>query len=349
MLCRILPVAIALSSALIYAASGQDFEQKAEGAAAAIPVKNNEMLEAATAIKVAMRRYHYNPDELNELEYLKIEAAIMALGHSAVDRDAFLKGFREIWQDAPFSHVNLRKARGTAAETATYLDTITVGPDAVQLTWADDDAILTVNTMMGTDTVSAITAAYIELEEWGAERLIIDLRQNTGGAFAVRPLVEHLLSHPYDAGLFVSQNWYAMNARPPSARDLEGLIPWEGWSITSFWRDVTATPATRVQFTPVSPAFTGPAYVLTSKKTASAAELAVDALKGSGRAKIVGEQTSGAMLSQKPFDIPGDMLLFLPIADYYSIKNGRIEGHGVVPDIAVDADEALNFVLAIRE
>jgi hypothetical protein len=36
-----------------------------------------------------------------------------------------------------------------------------------------------------------------------AERLIIDLRRNGGGAFAVVPLIAHLIDDPIDAGLFV--------------------------------------------------------------------------------------------------------------------------------------------------
>jgi len=51
------------------------------------------------------------------------------------------------------------------------------------------------------------------------------------------------------------------------------------------------------------------------------------------------------MLSQKMFDIPGGYQLYLPIADYYSVKNGRIEGHGVTPDIICDPDLALEKAL----
>ncbi|MEO1046200.1 MAG: S41 family peptidase [Pseudomonadota bacterium] len=309
----------------------------------------SDMRDTAIAINATMRRYHYNPRELDQPEYRQIEAAVLALGHSATDSDAFIAGFREIWKDAPFSHVNLTKARGTAEETAAYLDQMTVGADAVRLEWAGDDAVLTVNTMMGSDTVTAIDAAFASLHERGAARLIIDLRSNEGGAFAVRPLLGHLLDKPYDAGLFVSQKWYADNDGAPQADDMVGLTPWTGWSIRRFWADVADAPLTRIQFTPSIPVFEGPVYVLTSRKTASAAELASDALQAAARATIVGERTAGAMLSQKPFDIPGGVHLFLPIADYYSLANGRIEGRGVAPDIAVDADKALELVRAMAE
>ena len=77
----------------------------------------------------------------------------------------------------------------------------------------------------------------------------------------------------------------------------------------------------------------------------SAAEIAADALKSIGRAKIVGEKTPGIVLSSKVFDIPGGLHLRVPIADYYSIRNGRLEGAGVTPDIPVSADQALDVAL----
>ncbi|MBK7902596.1 MAG: hypothetical protein IPJ97_06240 [Proteobacteria bacterium] len=45
-----------------------------------------------------------------------------------------------------------------------------------------------------------------------------------------------------------------------------------------------------------------------------------------GRAVVVGEQTAGQMLSQKPYDLTEGLQLYLPIADYVSIRAGRIEG-----------------------
>ena len=77
----------------------------------------------------------------------------------------------------------------------------------------------------------------------------------------------------------------------------------------------------------------------------SAAEIAADALKSTRRAKVVGEKTPGVVLSSKLFDIPGGFQLRVPIADYYSIRNGRLEGVGVTPDILVSAAQALDVAL----
>jgi C-terminal processing protease CtpA/Prc len=85
--------------------------------------------------------------------------------------------------------------------------------------------------------------------------------------------------------------------------------------------------------------------VLVSTRTASAAELATDALLGSGRAQVFGERTAGQMLSQKPFDLPEQLMLFVPVADYHAWHSGRIEGRGVTPTRTLQADLALDAAL----
>jgi len=301
--------------------------------------------EVVTAINETMRAYHYNPAELKTPEYRRVEAAVTALAETATTDEAFTEGFREIWRNGPFSHVRLDPAGQSAEELADHLDTIRVGGGGALLTWQGDVAVLTVNTMMGLDTIEEIDAAYAEIAERETAALIIDLRENGGGAFAILPLVSHLLTEPFDAGSFVSQRWNAVNHHEPSRIDLESVAAWEGWSIKAFWADVQSDPITRVSFWPAEPAFEGPVYVLTSKRTASAAELAADALKSAERAIIIGENTAGEMLSQKIYDVPGGFHLSLPIADYYSVVNGRIEGVGIKPDVETDAADALDVAL----
>ena len=302
-------------------------------------------VDVVAAINKTMRAYHYDPAELDTPEYRQIEAAVIALADTATSDEALISGFREIWKNGPFSHVTLNVAQQSADDLADYLDAMRIGGGGAQLTWRGDVAVLTVNTMMGLDTIEEIDAAYAEIARRGATGLVIDLRENGGGAFAVRPLVSHLLTRPFDAGGFVSQPWNAVHRRELDGADLDAVDPWEGWSIRAFWADVQTNAVTRISFSPVEPHFDGPVYVLTSKRTASAAELATDALRGANRATIIGENTAGEMLSQKIYDIPGGFHLSLPIADYYSAVNGRIEGVGIKPDIETDAGNALEIAL----
>jgi C-terminal processing protease CtpA/Prc len=114
--------------------------------------------------------------------------------------------------------------------------------------------------------------------------------------------------------------------------------PWDGWSIIEFWRSVQDHELLRIQFQPAEPQFTGKVFVLLDRQSASATEMAADALRASGVATLIGETTAGEMLSQSFFDVADGFTISLPVADYYSLAHGRIEGAGVPVDIeAVDA------------
>jgi carboxyl-terminal processing protease len=298
--------------------------------------------QAAAAINATIRANHYRRAELDSSEYVQIEKNVIALGERASSAEEFIEGFNALWRKGPFSHVSLRKAQESVAERYVRFDTEMAGPDAVTLTWQDNVAILTVNTMNGADTIAAIDAAYDQIVSRKAAKLIIDPRRNDGGAFAVVPLVGHLIDKPFDAGVFVVGSWYADHRTPPGPADFASARPWRGYSVPAFQADVLTRPLTSYRIDPLQPHFPGPVFVLTSARSLSAAEIAADALKSIGRARIVGEKTPGAVLSSKLFDIPGGFHLRVPIADYYSITGARLEGLGVTPDIAVSADQALD-------
>ena len=290
----------------------------------------------------------YSDVALDSPGFQRMQLALQELGATAENQRAFISGFNALWADGPFSHVRLTQAEQPAEQIAAFLDNMSVGEQAVQLRWEDQIAILTINTMMGVDTIDAIVSAYQSIAQRQTDALIIDLRQNEGGAFAVKPLISHVIDTPLDTGVFLSRKW--RNKQPPTRDDTHSAAPWEGWSIRAFWSDVTHQPLTRIQVQPTLPHYHGPIWVLVSSKTASAAELATDALANLDNVTTVGESTAGQMLSQKMFDVPPDLHLYLPVADYYSHRIGKIEGQGVRPDIEVSADQALQAAIAeIRE
>ncbi len=316
------------------------------GAAPVAHRMSTDYLAVAAAASEAIRDHHYDPSALDDPAYRATEASVVALAAQALSREEFISGFNSIWREGPFSHVRLTEARASAADTAVQLDQLRAGEGA-RLTWEGDVAVLTVTTLIGVDTIEQIDAAYDEITSRGASGLIIDMRNNEGGAFAVRPLIGHLIDTPFDAGAFVSRHWTQTDrTRGPTRAEIEALSPWEGWSLMSFWRDVSEAPVTRLQFTPMAPRYGGPVFVLIGARSFSAAELAADALATSGRATLIGETTAGRMLSQQPFDLPNGFQLFLPTADYYGFRTGRIEGVGVAPDVAVAVDDAMAEALS---
>ncbi len=296
-------------------------------------------------IRTLMQSYIYNPKELDREAYLQIENKLEDVAKQAKDTQSFVDGFNELWYGGPFSHVRIAISDKDAEETAEFLDNMRVGGQGASLTWKDDIAIMTVRTMMGVDTIEQIEQFYKDIEKNKPQALIIDLRENNGGAFAVKPLVSHLLSEPLDAGVFTSRKWAEANDSAPTMEDVKTIQPWEGWSIRSFWKDVQDKALTRVQMQPTSPYFGGKVVVLTSNKSASAAELAADALHNLPNVTVIGETTAGEMLSQKMFNLADTLQLLLPVADYYSARTGRIEGVGVIPDIQVASERALEMAI----
>ena len=329
----------ALMLAATFPASAQ---MKADGSQSQeIADSRAELEEVAEEISELMREHHFDSSVENDPAYIAMQQRVRELAESSSSRSEFVSEFNAIWQDGPFSHVRLSVAQSTAQEMAVYLDTIRIGGGGAVLKWDDDVAILEVKTMMGLDTIEEIDAAFDEIAARRARALIVDLRENEGGAFAVKPLLAHVLREPVDGGVFVSRRWTEKNARYPTLEETQRTKPWQGWSIRTFWKDLQTLELIRMQISPSEPVFDGPVYVLVSGKTASAAELAADAFSASGRAVLIGETTAGEMLSQTFFDLPQGLQLSLPVGDYYAFHSGRIEGQGVQPHIVIDADQAM--------
>jgi hypothetical protein len=85
-----------------------------------------------------------------------------------------------------------------------------------------------------------------------------------------------------------------------------------------------------------------PVYVLTSGRTASAAEAFALSLQANGRAKVVGDRSAGAGYNNFFFPLSDDMGMSISIGRAWHPKTGEgWEGTGVRVDIAVPAGQAL--------
>ena len=302
------------------------------------------ILEAFDAV-VASRIF--SPEDLEAPGYVAFRESLGRIAAAATDDLDITLGFHWAWNNDPFSHFELRRSRQTAEQMFTYFDGMRVGFEAATVEFRDDIAVLKVRTMMGADTIEQIEAAYTRIAEVGPKTLIIDLRGNSGGAFAVKPLIEHVIDEPLDAGFFLSQVWNRDHDRPPTTEEALASPPWQGWSIIAFWHAVQASDILRIRFYPAEPNFDGPVYVLLDQTAASATELAADALRASGLTTSIGTRTAGRMLSQSMFDVADGFVVSLPVADYYSLAHGRIEGAGVPTDIEIDPAAALDKALEL--
>ncbi len=135
-----------------------------------------------------------------------------------------------------------------------------------------------------------------------APGLIIDLRGNEGGAFNI---VMGMLG------------WLATD------RDRQvGTV---------VRRDLTLKIIVQRRPSP----FERPVAVLVDGLSMSGSEVFAAALQEMGRARIFGSRTAGAVLGSTVERLPNGDRFQYAFADYVSVTGPRLEGHGVVPDVAV--------------
>ena len=91
------------------------------------------------------------------------------------------------------------------------------------------------------------------------------------------------------------------------------------------------------------PHFTRDVYILTNTGTFSAAEAVAYHLKHLGRARIVGEPSGGGAHRISSDDLPANLFITVPFTrPLNAVSGGDWEGTGVMPDVAVPAERALD-------
>jgi C-terminal processing protease CtpA/Prc len=158
------------------------------------------------------------------------------------------------------------------------------------------------------------TAAMTFLQN--VDALILDLRKNRGGA---QPMVDYVASYflPADGRTLLTSRFRGMD--PLVARTFE-------------------VPGKRMESVPL--------YILISPKTFSAGEALPYILQKFGRATIVGEKTTGGGRHNALTNIGGGLEASISVSDVvHPVTKSSWQGTGVIPDIAVPADQALDAAL----
>lgn len=82
-------------------------------------------------------------------------------------------------------------------------------------------------------------------------------------------------------------------------------------------------------------AFMLPLVVLVDDKSSSCAEMFAAAMQETGRGKVIGRRTAGAVLASVSERLPEDFWLDIAVWDYKTARRRRLEGIGLEPDITV--------------
>ncbi|WP_051293656.1 S41 family peptidase [Pseudoduganella violaceinigra] len=165
-------------------------------------------------------------------------------------------------------------------------------------------------------SAASIEAAMTLLKN--TEAIILDLRKNGGGEGET---VAYLMSHFFAQG---------------DRRHLNDMIFRKDQRSEQYWTS-----------TAVGVHYTRPVYVLTSKRTASAAEECAYDFQTQKRATLVGEVTAGAANPGDFFPLSSGLVAFISTGQSINpVTRTNWEGVGVKPDLAVPADRALDVANA---
>ncbi|PSL17745.1 peptidase S41-like protein [Shimia abyssi] len=302
----------------------------------------NDYRQSISIILDIFERYFFDPTWMTSQQAHSLFSELMELAETSQDPERLCLDFEQTFKRIGLSHVTLSVRQRSAAALGRHFDSMQVGPEAVALEWDHQVACLSVRTFMGQDTGLRITAAFEDIASRGAKGLIIDLRDNPGGAFAMRHLVGHSISDGADAGVLLGRGWSRDSVLMPKRTQIEALEPWHGASVVSLWNHLATHAVTRVHFLPMQPMFHGPIAILINGQTQSASELVAEVLRSVRGAVLIGDTSAGALLIQQPFDVGDQFTLSLPVADYISHGSGRIEGVGLVPDINASDQDAIS-------
>jgi C-terminal processing protease CtpA/Prc len=154
-----------------------------------------------------------------------------------------------------------------------------------------------------------------------AERLILDLRFNSGG----KPWnVEHLLGFFLPDRAFIGSFIGRKDASQFARQNPRGGLT-----------DLAASVALKMRVKRAGPRYRGRVVVLVNEYSGSASEVAAQALREIGRIPVYGESTAGAVLVSDSRPLPGGFALVFPGLDYVSAGGRRLEKHPVKPDVTV--------------
>jgi C-terminal peptidase prc len=161
-----------------------------------------------------------------------------------------------------------------------------------------------------TKPIAAVFARAMKEKMAGVRGVILDLRNNGGGdTEAMTDIASAVVGNGSSLGQFTERSSYSFTINTRS----KSLLTPERISITNL-----------------------PMIVLTSERTASAAEIFVAALKASGRARSIGTETCGCVLAiRSRHQLPDGGLLDVSELDYRTAAGVRLEGQGIKPDETV--------------
>jgi C-terminal processing protease CtpA/Prc len=184
---------------------------------------------------------------------------------------------------------------------------------------------------IGIDVARDIDKAIKELD---CERLIIDLRGNTGGGIGCLRLMSYLTPGRVPVGYSITrrraEQSFSKEKLPVFDRIPSKKIGLIGLLLKFMGRDRSVAIATENLG---KQRFHGKVVLLVNEHSASSCEMVAAFASENKLATIVGTKTPGRLLGAHSFRVGNGYRIALPVVAYYTWNGTFLEGRGVTPDV----------------
>jgi carboxyl-terminal processing protease len=221
--------------------------------------------------------------------------------------------------DGQKSTVKVKRDGKTKEFDVTRRPYSTVIPESLQ--WKGDTAILTIPTFdVGYDRENIDGLMEQAMK---AKTLVIDLRSNGGGAvYNLTHMLGYFLDRSEPIGTFIGRQAVA-DYKEKNGEETSDPIKLVDYSKSKVLPGKSMTK------------FTGKVAVLIGPATGSASEMFAAAMRDYRGAAMIGQRSAGAVLASliSQLDNGHGFWIQYPMLDYVTIKNVRLEGTGITPDL----------------
>jgi hypothetical protein len=194
-------------------------------------------------------------------------------------------------------------------------------------------------------TAKEMDSIFTIIKQKSFANLIVDLRDNPGGSVAAgMTFASNVVDSSYYGGVFLTQKWFNAHDKLPTVKEYSAFPHFSAANFDLIISGIHSTDGLCLKVIPNKTVYKGKLFILTNRQTASTCEPLVYVLKQHKLATIVGETTAGAMMNGEILDLDKGFKMIIPTADYYTSDGYRIDKKGVVPNIIVKENEALEYV-----
>lgn len=189
---------------------------------------------------------------------------------------------------------------------------------------------------IGIDLAKGISSAITKLS--ALDRLIVDLRGNTGGGIGGLRLMSYLTPNRLPIGYSLTRKCAQSGYRREELKRFEKIPSTKAvlpWLILKYGIGDQSICLYTEALGPQK--FHGRIVLLVNEHSASAAEMLAAFAVENKLAKIVGNKTAGRLLSGSAFHVGSGYILGLPTAAFLTWNGRSLEGKGISPDLEIDA------------